>query len=97
MDLGSWLRGAMILEGKLATGRSSILRIWGRKTLCWATETKGLKSFELEEHLLPQGEQRLALLEHRVHRLLPRPEPSLTFVTGTEPNKSYLCSVLSCV
>ena len=61
----------MILEGKLATGRSSILRIWGRKTICWATETKGLKSFELEEHLLPQGEQRLALLEQS-----PPPAPS---------------------
>lgn len=52
-------------------------------------------SFELEEYLLPQGGQRLALLEQRAHRLLPRPEPSLAFVTGTEPNESYLFSVLS--
>ena len=50
----------MILEGNLATGKSSALRIWGRKTICWSTETKGLKSFELEEHLFPRGEQRLA-------------------------------------
>ena len=80
----------MILESNLATGKSSVPRIWGRKTICWATETKGLKSFELEEHLFPKGEQRLAFLEHRVHCLLPQPEPSLAFVTDIEPNEFYL-------
>ena len=32
--LGSWLRGTTVLEGNLATGKSSILRIWGKKTMC---------------------------------------------------------------
>lgn len=78
---GLWngLIGTMVLEGNLATGRSSILRILGKKTIYEATGTKGLKYLGLEGHKLPQRKTKvLTLLGHRVKHLLPFPEPSFT-------------------
>lgn len=58
---GLWnrLTGTMVLEGNLAMGRSSILRILGKKSIYEATETKGLKCLGLEGHKLPQRENKV--------------------------------------